>query len=35
MNIDNALEIAKIEAEVDTLCRLSELDLIDKDELDG
>ncbi|EAO3951008.1 hypothetical protein CCR28_17320 [Salmonella enterica] len=35
MNIDNALEIAKIEAEVDTLCRLSELDLIDKDELDN
>ncbi|EAR6785611.1 hypothetical protein PU167_003545 [Salmonella enterica] len=34
MNIDNALEIAKIEAEVDTLCRLSELDLIDKAELD-
>ncbi|EIV4642897.1 hypothetical protein L8166_004456, partial [Salmonella enterica] len=31
----NALEIAKIEAEVDTLCRLSELDLIDKDELDN
>ncbi|EDQ9732054.1 hypothetical protein BH006_07250 [Salmonella enterica] len=35
MNIGNALEIAKIEAEVDTLCRLSELDLIDKDELDN
>lgn len=35
MNIDNTLEIAKIEAEVDTLCRLSELDLIDKDELDN
>ncbi|EAS9934880.1 hypothetical protein EOI72_21210 [Salmonella enterica] len=35
MNIDNALEVAKIEAEVDTLCRLSELDLIDKDELDN
>lgn len=35
MNIDNALEIAKIEAEVDTLCRLSELDLIDKAELDN
>lgn len=35
MNIDNAVEIAKIEAEVDTLCRLSELDLIDKDELDN
>lgn len=35
MNINNALEIAKIEAEVDTLCRLSELDLIDKDELDN
>ncbi|EBD3165874.1 hypothetical protein CPJ78_18005 [Salmonella enterica] len=35
MNMDNALEIAKIEAEVDTLCRLSELDLIDKDELDN
>ncbi|EIK1335420.1 hypothetical protein LJV55_003894 [Salmonella enterica] len=35
MNIDNALEIAKIEAEVDTLCRLSELDLIDNAELDN
>lgn len=33
--INNAIEIAKIEAEVDTLCRLSELDLIDKDELDN
>lgn len=35
MNIDNALEIAKIEAEVDTLCRLSELDLIDNAELNN
>ncbi|MDM3082249.1 hypothetical protein [Citrobacter sp. Cf141] len=33
MNIGNAVEIAKIEAEVDTLCRLSELDLIDNAEL--
>lgn len=35
MNIDNAVEIAKIEAEVDTLCRLSELDLIDNAELNN
>ncbi|EII9100372.1 hypothetical protein J9C84_002762 [Salmonella enterica] len=35
MNIDNAVNIAKIEAEVDTLCRLSDLDLIDKDELNN
>ncbi|HFH0422597.1 TPA: hypothetical protein ACGHLA_000547 [Salmonella enterica subsp. enterica serovar Bovismorbificans] len=33
--INNAIDIAKIEAEVDTLCKLSELDLIDKTELDN